>query len=252
LRFKIDEAVSAKSMLFALAGGVLGLGAPAGLLLMRSRRSGLSWQSAIQEIQADRETYVYTATSTTVAFALFGGVLGHYADRLARLATTDPLTGLFNTSVFHDRLGYELRRAARYREPLSLLIMDLDGLKRVNDQSGHLAGDAALRSVAAAIRCGLREIDLGARIGGDEFAVLAPRTNEAAAVVLAERLRSHVAKGIDARVRRGITISIGIASVPAAAEAQRTPVSLIAAADEALYVAKRGGGNRVSVSRSSG
>lgn len=239
-------------MLFALAGGVLGLGAPAGLLLLRSRRGGLSWQSALQHIQADRETYIYTATSTTVVFALFGGVLGHYADRLARLATTDPLTGLFNTRVFHDRLRHELKRAARYREPLSLLIMDLDGLKRVNDQSGHQAGDAALRSVAAAIRRGLREIDLGARIGGDEFAVLAPRTNEAAAMVLAERLRSSVAKGVDTPSGRGITISIGIASVLAATHAQRTPVSLMAAADAALYLAKRSGGNLVKASDSSG
>jgi diguanylate cyclase (GGDEF)-like protein len=252
LRLKVDEAVSAKSMLFALAGGVLGLGAPAGLLLMRSRRRGLSWQLALEEIRADRETYIYTATSTTVAFALFGGVLGQYADRLARLATTDPLTGLFNTRVFQDRLRHELKRAARYREPLSLMIIDLDGMKRINDRSGHLAGDAALRSVADAIRRGLREIDLGARIGGDEFAVLAPRTNEAAAVVLAERLRSLAAKGFDVPVARGITISIGIVSVPAGTAAPQTPVSLIAAADKALYLAKRGGGNRVSASRSSG
>ena len=79
------------------------------------------------------------------------------------------------------------------REPLSLLLMDLDGLKRVNDQFGHEAGDAALRSVAAAMRSGLREIDLGAQIGGDEFAVLAPQTDAEAAIVLAERLRALVA-----------------------------------------------------------
>jgi len=119
-----------------------------------------------------------------VAFALFGGVLGHYADQLARLAATDSLTGLFNTRVFHERLRQELGRAARYREPLSLLMVALDGLKRVNDQYGHAAGDAALRSVARAIRAGLREIDFGARLGGDEFGVLAPRTNEESAEIL--------------------------------------------------------------------
>src|SRR5206468_3983540 len=193
--------------LYALTGGVLGLGAPACLLLMRLRDGGLSFRSAIAEIQSDRETYVYSATSTTLAFALFGGVLGHYADRLARLATTDPLTGLFNPRAFHDRLRQELGRVARYREPLSLLVLDLDGLKRVNDQFGHEAGDAALRSVAAAIRRGLREIDLGARIGGDEFAVLAPQTGAEAAVVLAERLRALVAKAANSRGSRPTTIS---------------------------------------------
>src|SRR4249919_3633785 len=115
--------------LYALAGGVLGLGAPSGLLLIRLMRRGLSVRSAIHEMRTDREIYIYTATSTTVAFALFGGVLGRYADRLALLATTDSLTGLFNARAFHERLRQELGRAARYHDPLSVLIMDLDGLK---------------------------------------------------------------------------------------------------------------------------
>jgi len=233
-------------MLYAMTGGVLGLGAPAGLLLMRLRRDAFSMRSVLEEIESDRETYVYSAMSTTVAFALFGGVLGHYADRLARLATTDPLTGLYNPRAFHDHLRQELRRLARYREPLSLLLMDLDGLKRINDQFGHEAGDSALRSVAGAIGSGLREIDLGARIGGDEFAVLAPRTDAKAAVALAERLRAVVAKGVDDRAGRGSTISIGIASVSPSTDALPTAASLMAAADTALYAAKRAGGNRVS------
>jgi diguanylate cyclase (GGDEF)-like protein len=233
-------------MLYAMAGGVLGLGAPAGLLLTRLRRDAFSMRSVVEEIRSDRETYVYSAMSTTAVFALFGGVLGHYADQLERLATTDPLTGLFNPRAFHDELRHELGRTARYREPLSLLLMDLDGLKRVNDQFGHEAGDAALRAVAGAIGSGLREIDLGARIGGDEFAVLAPRTDAQAAVALAERLRALVAKGVNDREGRGSTISIGIASVSPSTDAPPTAASLMAAADAALYVAKRAGGNRVS------
>jgi diguanylate cyclase (GGDEF)-like protein len=241
-----DSAMSTRGMLYAMTGGVLGLGAPAGLLLMRLRRDAFSMRSVLEEIESDRETYVYSAMSTTVAFALFGGVLGHYADRLARLATTDPLTGLYNPRAFHDHLRQELRRLARYREPLSLLLMDLDGLKRINDQFGHEAGDSTLRSVAGAIGSGLREIDLGARIGGDEFAVLAPRTDAKAAVALAERLRAVVAKGVDDRAGRGSTISIGIASVSPSTDALPTAASLMAAADMALYTAKRAGGNRVS------
>ena len=234
---------------YAVAGALLGLGAPAGLLLVRLRRRRLSVRSITREIKAERETYIYSTASTTLVFALFGGALGLYADRLARLATIDPLTGLFNARAFHERLRRELGRAFRYREPLSLLIVDLDGLKRVNDQYGHEAGDAALRLVAAAIRGGLREIDLGARLGGDEFAVLAPRTNEESVRVLAERLRALVAKGVNALTGEGTTISIGIASLVPSTDARPTPVSLMAAADEALYVAKREGGDRVGSGR---
>ena len=234
---------------YAVAGGLLGLGAPAGLLLVRLRRRRLSVRSVTREIKAERESYIYSAASTSLVFALFGGVLGYYADRLAQLATTDPLTGLFNARAFHERLRQELGRAVRYREPLSLLIVDLDGLKRVNDQYGHEAGDAALRSVATAIRSGLREIDLGARLGGDEFGVLAPRTNEESVRVLSERLRALVAKGVNGPTGRGTTISIGIASLVPSRDERPTPASLMAAADEALYLAKREGGDRASGGR---
>lgn len=231
---------------YVVAGALLGLGAPAGLLCVRLRRRGLSLRSVTREVEAERETYLYSAASTTLAFALFGGVLGHHADRLARLATTDPLTGLFNHRAFHERMRQELIRAARYHEPLSCLMIDLDRLKRVNDHYGHEAGDEALRWVARAIRSQLREIDVGARLGGDEFGVLAPRTNEASAIVLAERLRARVANGVEALEGRGSTASIGIASlVPSRADLP-APVSVISAADEALYRAKRRGGNSVA------
>jgi diguanylate cyclase (GGDEF)-like protein len=241
---------SMRRIQYALAGGLLGLGAPAGLLLVRLMRRGLSARSVVQDVRTDLETYIYTATSTTLAFAVFGGVLGQHADRLAQLATTDPLTGLFNARAFHERLREEWRRAARYQDPLSLLIVDLDGLKRINDQDGHEAGDAALRSVAAAIRHGLREIDLGARLGDDEFGVVAPRTNEESARVLAERLRALVVDGANGLHGRRATISIGIVSlVPSRDD---PPTSLLTAADGALYQAKREGGNRLATARPQG
>ena len=230
---------------YAVAGALLGLGAPAGLLFVRLMRHGFSVGSVSREIVAERETYIYSAASTTLVFALFGGVLGGHADRLAQLATTDPLTGLFNARSFHDRLRQELEWAARYHEPPSLLIIDLDGLKRVNDRYGHEAGNDALRTVAAAIRSELREIDLGARLGGDEFGLLAPRTNEESVRVLAERLRELAAKSANGPTGRGATISIGIASLVCSSDERPTPGVLLAAADEAMYLAKREGGNRV-------
>jgi diguanylate cyclase (GGDEF)-like protein len=244
--------MSARRTLYALTGAALGLGAPVGLLVIRLMRRGLGVRSAIEEMRSDRETYIYTATSTTVAFALFGSVLGRYADRLARLATTDPVTGLSNARVFHQRLRQELGRADRYHDSLSLLLLDLDSLKRVNDQYGHQAGDTALRAVAAAIRHGLREIDLGARLGGDEFGVLAPRTNDESALVLGERLRALVRETIKTASNRGATVSIGIASVVPSRGERPTPSALMAAADEALYQAKREGGDRVAVRHDGG
>ena len=244
--------MSARRTLYALAGAALGLGAPAGLLGIRLMRRGLAGRSVVEEIWNDRETYVYTAASTSVAFALFGGVLGRYADRLGRLATTDSLTGLSNARVFYDRLRQELGRVDRSHESVSLLVLDLDSLKQINDQQGHQAGDEALRSVADAIRSGLREVDLGARLGGDEFGVLAPRTTAESALVLGERLRALVRTAGEAASGLGATVSIGIASLAPSSGERPTPGALMAAADKALYRAKRAGGDRVAVRQDGG
>lgn len=232
---------------YGIVGSLLALGAPAGLLCVRLRRRRLSIRSVSAEVRAEYETYAYSAASTALAFTVFGSVLGHYADRLALLATTEPLTGLSNRRAFEERLRHEIGRAGRNRRSLSLLIIDVDGLKRVNDDYGHQAGDAALRSVAEAIRNSIREIDLGARLGGDEFGVLAPRTDQMSAVVLAERLRALLANSINGRPARTTTVSIGIASLTPRTDEKPLPVSLIRSADHALYQAKRAGGDRVAI-----
>lgn len=245
-RDESDASVTRRTR-YGIVGGLLALGAPAGLLCVRLRRRALSMRSVAREVQAEYETYAYSAASTALAFTVFGGVLGQYADRLAQLARIDPLTGLVNRRGFEERLRQEMGRAARHQGPLSLLIVDVDGLKRVNDEYGHEAGDAALQSVAVAIRSGIREIDLGARLGGDEFGVLAPQTDEKSAVVLAERLRALLAKSINLLPARTTTVSIGIASLTPRADEKPLPVSLIRIADRALYQAKRAGGDRVAI-----
>jgi len=160
--------------------------------------------------------------------------------RLSDAARTDPLTQLPNRRGFRELLDLELERARRGGTPMSVLAGDLDHFKEVNDRAGHHIGDAVLQQVAVLLREGVRQIDVPARIGGEEFAVILPGSDAQAAFAVAERLRCHVRDAFaDATVP--ITISFGIASHPAHGE---TAASLVRTADEALYGAKESGRNR--------
>ena len=238
---------------YACAGGFLSAGAPLGLLavrLARHRRGGgsMSLGGAIREVSTDPPDYVYVGTSTALAFTLFGYVLGRQADRLAELSHTDALTGLSNARGLFDRLDAELARSVRYREPLALLLVDLDGLKGINDRYGHRAGDEAIRSLADVIRSQLRQSDIGARWGGDEFAVLAPNTSEAAALALAERIRASIP---EQGARWTLSGSVGVATIDPKTDGKIVDsATLMRAADAAMYEAKRRGRNRVVVASS--
>jgi len=171
--------------------------------------------------------------------------------QLEALAANDALTGLANRRVLQEALDRELRRAARARTEISLVMIDVDYFKRYNDSLGHLAGDECLRQLALALRSAAsRPADVVARYGGEEFAVLLPETAAAAAAAIAESLRQLVQKLAIAHpaspAARCVTISAGVTSlVPAAGMA---PEDLVAAADEALYRAKQNGRNQVLVS----
>ncbi len=215
-------------------------------LARKGRGSGsASIPRAIRELAvADSAGYFYVGASTAVAFVLFGYVLGRQADRLAALSETDALTGLSNSRGLFDRLDTELARLRRYREPLALLLVDLDGLKEINDRYGHRAGDEAIRTLAEVIRSQLRETDLGARWGGDEFAILAPRTSMVAARALAERIRFLIPQH---SAQWPLSGSIGVASIDPATDGELVDsATLMRAADLAMYKAKRGGKNRVA------
>ena len=228
---------------YGALGALLSLGAPSGLALVRAAQKGASpWETLRLDLLADAPTYAYVAASTLVVFTLFGVLLGRQADRLVDLSNTDPLTGLRNARLFQARLEHEFARHLRYREPLSVLLVDLDGLKQINDRKGHAGGDAALRRVADAIRRGSRATDLAARWGGDEFALLAPHTDQAAATQLAERIRTAAVEG--GEPEDGASVSIGVATLDVASS-PTGPFALVAAADQALYEAKRLGKNRV-------
>ena len=155
-------------------------------------------------------------------------------------ATRDPLTGLANRRLFDEILARELVRARRRTSSVALLLVDLDGFKRVNDTRGHAAGDEVLRSVGEALTGRVRGADLPARLGGDEFAVVLPDCPPDAAVRVAEDLRGAIA----AIVGPAVTASVGVAAVPAHAG---DAAHLVAVADVALYRAKADGRNRVVV-----
>jgi diguanylate cyclase (GGDEF)-like protein len=141
--------------------------------------------SAHDELIRNGLTYAYVSLASAVAVVVFGCAIGRRVDVLRQLATTDSLTNLLNRRAIENRLQSEWERARRYGLPLSLLMIDLDGFKRVNDLGGHAAGDRVLRATATAIRSTLRRSDYGARWGGDEFMILAPHTTRNAAAQLA-------------------------------------------------------------------
>ena len=164
-----------------------------------------------------------------------------YLDTCEEEAFTDHLTGLANRRRFERQLEREVSRTLRYSRPFCLLILDIDNFKEVNDTYGHDAGDEAIRRLALTLQAGTRGIDLAARIGGEEFAVILPETELEGGVDVAERLRVAVRETEIPTVGR-ITASFGVAEFPLCAATGRELVTL---ADGALYEAKRGGRNRV-------
>jgi diguanylate cyclase (GGDEF)-like protein len=191
----------------------------------------------------DEEMRLLKALADTAALAVHNAAMH---ERITRMAVTDELTGLANRRRFMELLRQEVQRARRYSRPLTLLMIDLDRLKQINDSSGHAAGDAMLRGVADSIRTSVRATDYAARLGGDEFAALLPETDRQDALTIAERIRANVEKFstlINAVVIQS-TVSIGLVS-RAAGEVTDLP-SFIHQADDALYRAKAGGRNAVT------
>ncbi len=166
--------------------------------------------------------------------------------RVQRQATTDGLTGLYNHRTGQEKLAEQIRLAARYQRKLSVMMLDIDHFKSINDTYGHPAGDMVLQTVARIIRSDCRDVDIPVRYGGEEFLVILPEVNQAGAVALAERLRRKLAAEVirHEKIEIAVTGSIGIATYPDDADEQQ---KLLALADKALYMSKRLGRNRVHV-----
>jgi len=195
--------------------------------------------------------------STLISLAMLLGLLGLrrvFADlerqqrRLETLAVTDALTGLCNRRYALERGAQELVRSARSGDPLALLMVDIDHFRLINERHGQAAGDALLVAVADVLRAGLRQIDVLGRMGGEEFLLILPSTDQAAALAIAERLRSRIAQlgvVLQGGERVGVTASFGVVSGRVAGEVNSQLKELLMQADTALYVAKERGRNRV-------
>ena len=161
------------------------------------------------------------------------------------LAIKDGLTGLYNHRHFQEMLTYTLAHSDRYTSEASLILMDLDDLKAINDSYGHRAGDSALSSVGTVISQTLRKVDISARYGGDEFSVILPNTDKRGSLIVAEKIRSSLKK-IPLKLKGQevtLTLSIGIATYP---DNGTTREDLIEKADRALYESKNEGKDKVT------
>jgi diguanylate cyclase (GGDEF)-like protein len=208
----------------------------------------------IDRVPSTREPRLSAATLTALRHALEPGAFaldnGMRMQRVEALSVTDDLTQLYNSRYLSQVLRRETKRATRGGRPLSLLFIDLDGFKSVNDKHGHLAGSAALVEAAAVIRASARETDIVARFGGDEFALVLPDTGTEGATAVGDRIRDKIAahqflknRGLGIR----LTVSVGVATLPDVATSAE---QLIHAADGAMYWVKDHGKNDIYVAGS--
>jgi len=194
----------------------------------------------------DRERHLLMIFANSAAVAIDNSLLHKKTEELTII---DELTELFNYRYFLNKLTDELRRADRYRQRFSIIMMDLDHFKKINDAYGHQTGNIVLREISGIIKQCVRDVDIVARYGGEEFVVILPQTGDHDALIIAERIRSTVQKAFfsNSQGQRDIqlTVSIGLASYP---NGVKTVNQLIEKVDKALYKAKAGGRNMVQTS----
>lgn len=228
----------------ALQGIFLAVFAPLGWLAIKASQGASPWAL----IQQTPGLFAYMLFGTMAVFGLFGWLLGREEERLSKLVMLDELTGLPNSRLFGQRLEECIHSSRRRKKPLSLLLIDLDRFKSINDTYGHQVGDMALRTAANVLKASLRTYDVAARIGGEEFAIILPETGAAEASVVAERVLAGLRTAgvlLADGTRVTFSASIGLSGgVPGDSESS---FALFAEADKALYKAKGEGRDRLVV-----
>lgn len=200
----------------------------------------------------DRDTFLPEEIELLATFSHLAAIAAENTllhSKTVRLAETDALTGLLNRRAFEDRIKVEHQRSQRYGKAFSLMMLDIDHFKKVNDTYGHVAGDAVLKSLAAILTQQVRDIDSVARFGGEEFVIILPETDGSGAKIMAERIRKTIAGSpftLPDGVKIDVTVSIGISCFPHCAI---NTEALLERADQALYLAKNSGRNQVFLYR---
>ena len=193
---------------------------------------------------SDEDVRILRALAEPAGLALARERAAGQAETFAHAAAVDPLTGAFNRRYFQTRLEEELERSRRHTLSLTLLLLDIDNFKMINDTFGHLAGDTVIKDIADILRRSVRMFDVCARFGGEEFAIIMPGSNAESVATVAERIRERIESYRSAEapltdVRITVSIGIGVSSP------NLSPRELINRADQALYLAKRDGKNVV-------
>lgn len=198
------------------------------------------------EVFNENDLILIQAFATHASIAIERNLFHKEAEELKKLSITDPLTGTMNRRYLNNRLSEEIARFNRYKHPFSFMMIDIDGFKEYNDTYGHIAGDKVLKNIATTIVNSLRSIDIAVRFGGDEFVLILPQTPKIEAINIANRIKENVENlYISQRQElppKYLTVSIGLSSYP---EHASSASELIERTDQDLYLAKKGGGNRL-------
>ena len=216
------------------------VGLPAGVCLSLLSALGCFVIRAGEDTRVSSFALLWNTLGELGIFIVFSATLNAFRNRFdaqTALALSDPLTGLGNVRALHEALDVACESTA----PLTMVYVDIDGFKRVNDELGHASGDALLTRVATALRSALREGDVAVRLGGDEFGVLLPATDHAQATLVLARLAA-----VQDNLREGaqsVTLSLGAVTFT---RPPRNPARIVATADRAMYSSKRNGGARVT------
>lgn len=237
---------------YPIIGALLAAGAPLGSFLLRFVAFRKVRREPFDDLRTNVFFYLYDLLATSLVFGTVGFIVGWHADRLRRgealyhdLAEHDSLTGLHNDRAFTDRYRRALERAVDARQPLAIILIDVDQLKAINDAFGHRAGSKALVHVADALRSSKRAADIAARWGGDEFAILLEGADAAAAMRVAQEVITYLRNTPVQLERKTVPVSVTIGICTAGQPSANS--DLFAAADRALFIGKARGRNTIEV-----